>query len=270
MSGRITLALGLAIVALLVGAALLSLVWTPYDVEAINVGARLLPMSAAHWLGTDQLGRDMASMILVGARASLAVSLLAVGGAILVGVPIGLTAAARPGLLDELLMRSGDVIFAFPSLMLAILLAAILGPGASNAVLAIAIFNVPVFARVARGGARGLWTRDFVLAARLAAKGKARISIEHILPNIAALIVVQATIQFSLALIAEAGLSYVGLGVQPPMPSWGRMLADAQTLIGTTPRLAIVPGLAILLAVLGFTLVGDGLRDRMDRRNPGA
>ena len=143
------------------------------------------------------------------------------------------------------------------------------GPGASNAVLAIAIFNVPVFARVTRGGARGLWGRDFVAAARIAGKGTARISAEHILPNVAPLIVVQATIQLSLALIVEAGLSYVGLGVQPPSPSWGRMLSDAQTLIGTAPRLAIIPGLAILVAVLGFTLVGDGLRDRFDRRGAG-
>lgn len=260
------LTLGAVLVGLLVALALLSLVWTPYDVAAIDVGQRLLPMSAAHPLGTDQLGRDMVSMLILGARTSLAVSLLAVGAAMLVGIPIGLAAAARPGLLDEALMRSGDMVFAFPSLLTAILLAAVLGPGASNAVLAIAIFNIPVFARVARGGARGLWGRDFIAAARLSGKGDARISLEHILPNIAPLIVVQATIQFSLALIAEAGLSYVGLGVQPPAPSWGRMLSDAQTLASTAPRLAILPGLAILLAVLGFTLLGDGLRDRFDKR----
>lgn len=267
MKGHDTLLkLGIAIVALLALAALVSLVWTPQDVTAIDVAARLAPSSAAHWLGTDQLGRDIFSMLIVGARTSLAVSLLGVGGAILIGVPIGLLAAARPGLLDELLMRSGDVVFAFPSLMMAILLAAILGPGASNAIVAIAIFNIPVFARVSRGGARGLWSRDFVAAAELAAKGRTRISLEHILPNILSIIVVQATIQFSLALIMEAGLSYVGLGVQPPVPSWGRMLSDAQTLVGTAPRLAILPGFAILIAVLGFTLIGDGLRDRLDRR----
>ncbi|PZU57182.1 MAG: peptide ABC transporter permease [Sphingobium sp.] len=270
MRGRGLMGAGGALVALLVACALLSLLWTPHDVTAIDVSARLLPSSFSHPLGTDQLGRDILSMLIVGARTSLAVSVLAVGAAILIGVPIGLAAAARPGVADELLMRSGDVIFAFPSLMTAILLAAVLGPGASNAIVAIAIFNIPVFARVARGGARGLWTRDFVSAARLSAKGDARISIEHILPNITALIVVQATIQFSLALIAEAGLSYVGLGVQPPVPSWGRMLAEAQTLAGTAPRLAILPGLAILLAVLGFTLLGDGLRDRLDRRGTGA
>jgi peptide/nickel transport system permease protein len=260
-----TLRLGLAIVVLLVAAALLSLVWTPWDVAAIDVAARLQGPSGAHWLGTDQLGRDILSMLMAGAQTSLAVSLLAVGGATLVGSAIGLAAAARPGPADELLMRSGDTLFAFPALLLAVLLAAVLGPGAGNAVLAIALFNVPVFARVARGAARSLWPRDFIAAARLAGKGTLRISAEHILPNILPLLVVQATIQFSLALIAEAGLSYVGLGVQPPAPSWGRMLADAQTLIGTAPRLVLLPGLCILLAVLGFTLIGDSLGERLDR-----
>jgi peptide/nickel transport system permease protein len=258
--------IGGALVALGVLAALISLAWTPYDVTAVDIGQKLLPMSLAHPLGTDQLGRDLLSMVMAGAQVSLAVSLLAVAAAIIVGVPLGLFAAALGGWADEAVMRSGDVLFAFPSLLLAILLAAVLGPGASNAVLAIALFNIPVFARVARGSAIGLWQRDFVAAARLAGKGRLAISIEHVLPNIAAMLGVQATIQLSLALLAEAGLSYVGLGVQPPAPSWGRMLSDAQTLIGTAPRLAIVPGCAILLVVLGFALLGDGVRDRLDPR----
>lgn len=262
---RATLAAGLALVGAFVGAALLSLVWTPYDIAWIDVAARLQAPSAGHWLGTDQLGRDLLTMTLVGARVSLTVSLLAVGAALIVGVPIGLLAAARGGWLDELAMRAGDLVFAFPSLMLAILLAAVIGLGGASAVAAIGIFNVPVFARLARGSGRTLWQRDFVAAARVAGKGRARISIEHILPNILAPVLVQATVQLSLALIAEAGLSYVGLGVQPPAPSWGRMLADALTLIGTAPRLALVPGSAIMLAVLGFTLTGDGLRDLLDR-----
>lgn len=261
-----TLALGAAITALFAAAATVSLVWTPYDVAAVDVAARLRPPSPAHWLGTDQLGRDMLSMVLVGARTSLLLSLLAVGAAIVAGTGFGLLAAARGGIVDDLVMRGGDVVFAFPSLMLAILLAAVLGPGAANAVVAIAVFNIPVFARLARGGATGLWHRDFVAAARLAGKGRLAISLEHILPNLAPPIVVQATIQFALALIAEAGLSYVGLGVQPPTPSWGRMLSDAQTVLGTTPRLALVPGMAIVAAVFGLTLAGDGLRDRLDRR----
>lgn len=263
---RGTLWAGLALVALFAAAALLSLLWTPYDVAAIDVAARLRGPSAAHWLGTDQLGRDLLSTTLVGARVSLAVSVLAVGAALAVGVPVGLHAAARGGLTDEAVMRGGDLVFAFPSLMLAILLATAIGPGAASAIAAIAIFNVPVFARLARDSGRGLWQRDFVAAARLAGKGRARISAEHILPNIAAPLLIQATIQLSLALIAEAGLSYVGVGVQPPASSWGRMLAEAQTLVGTAPRLALVPGCAIMLAVLGFTLAGDGLRDRLERQ----
>lgn len=265
-----TLVAGLVLVLLLLAAGLVSLAWTPHDVGAIDVAQRLGAPSLSHPLGTDQLGRDLLSMLMVGARVSLAVSVLAVGAAVVVGTAAGLAAAAVPGPVDELLMRGGDLVFAFPSLLTAILLSAVLGPGALNAVLAIAVFNVPVFARVARGAAAGLWSRDFVAAARLAAKGRVRISLEHILPNILPIVVVQATIQFSLALIAEAGLSYVGLGVQPPSPSWGRMLADAQTLLGVAPRLAILPGLTILLAVLGFTLLGDGLRDMLDRRGPRA
>ncbi|MGU3317483.1 ABC transporter permease [Sphingomonas sp. M6A6_1c] len=259
------LGLGLAITGPFVAAAVLALVWTPYDVAAVDVGARLAPPGAAHWLGTDQLGRDLVSMLLAGAGTSLAVTLLAVAAALVAGLPLGLLAAARSGWTDALVMRAGDIVFAFPALLVAILLAAVLGPGASNAIVAIAIFNIPVFARLARGEARRLWTRDFIAAAQLAGKGRLRISIEHILPNIAGAVTVQATIQCATAILLEAGLSYVGLGVQPPQPSWGRMLADAQTLIGTAPRLAIVPGVAILLAVLGLTLVGDGLANHLRR-----
>lgn len=257
------LAAGLALVALLVLAALLSFAWG--DPGTIDIAHRLAPSSRAHPLGTDPLGRDLAARLATGARMSLAVSLLAVGAAMVVGVPIGLAAVALGGLADTLIARASDIVFAFPSLLLAILFAAIMGPGAADAVLAIALFNVPVFARVTRGAARGLWRRDFVAAARLAGKGRARISAEHIVPNILPVIVVQASIQLSLALIAEAGLSYVGLGVQPPAPSWGRMLADAQTLAGAAPRLVLLPGAAILLAVLGFTLIGDGLQRRFGR-----
>lgn len=256
---------GLLLTGLFVAAGLLSLVWTPHDVTQVDIGARLLAPSAVHPFGTDHLGRDVLSMIQAGAAVSLSVSLLGVGAALLLGVPLGLLAAARGGWVDEALMRTGDLVFAFPWLMLAILLAATLGPGASNAVLAIAILNIPVFARLTRGEARRLWHLDFVAAARLAGKGKARISAEHILPNLSGPLSVQATIQFSLALLAEAGLSYVGLGVQPPAPSWGRMLADAQTLIGTAPWLTLAPGLAILLAVFGLTLIGDGLARHLRR-----
>ena len=257
------LSVGLLLTGFFVAAALLALAWTPYDVAAVEIATRLSPPSAAHWLGTDQYGRDMVSLLLAGATTSLGVSLLSVGAALLVGVPLGLYAAAKGGLIDGLIMRFGDLVFAFPSLMLAIIMSALLGPGASNAIIAIAIFNIPVFARLTRGEARRVWTYDYIAAARIAGKAAPRISFEHILPNIAGPLLVQATIQFALALIAEAGLSYVGLGVQSPQPSWGRMLAESQTLIGTAPQLAILPGAAILLAVFGLTLLGDGLGETL-------
>ena len=189
-------------------------------------------------------------MIMMGARTSIAVALLAVGIGIIIGVPLGLFSAARQGsFLDELTMRGNDLIFAFPSLVIAIL-----------------IFNIPVFARLTRAAALPLWERDFVMSARVCGKSDARISIEHILPNITNLMIVQGTIQFSLGILAEASLSYIGLGAQPPTASWGRMLADAQTLVSIAPHTALVPGLAILLTVLGLNLMGDGLRDLFDPR----
>ena len=209
----------------------------------------------------------MASMIMAGARISIAVAVVAVGIGMALGVPLGLAAAAARGSwLDEAVMRANDLVFAFPALVIAILITALLGPGAVNAILAIGIFNIPVFARLSRGAALSLWTRDFALAARMAGKGRARISVEHILPNIASLLIVQGATQFSLGVLAEAGLSYVGLGAQPPAASWGRMLAEAQTMVGLAPHLAVVPGLAILLTVLGLNLMGDGLRDALDPR----
>ena len=261
---------GLAIGAVLAGVALVaaavSLVWTPYDVTLLAISQKLQGPSAAHWLGTDHFGRDIAAMLMVGARTSLAVALVAVGIGMGLGVPLGLLAAARPGWADELTMRGNDLIFAFPSLVIAILITAVFGPSAINAIIAIGIFNIPVFARVTRGGALSLWTLDYIRAAQVAGKGRARISVEHILPNIANLLIVQGTIQFSLGILAEAGLSYVGLGAQPPLPSWGRMLAEAQTMVTLAPHVAIFPGLAIVATVLGLNLLGDGLRDALDPR----
>ena len=260
------LAFGLGFTAIFLAAVLLSFVWTPYDVSQLDVARRLLPPSPAHLFGTDPFGRDVLSMIIVGARNSLAVALVAVAVGAGLGVPLGLLAAARGGLADELVMRGSDLVFALPSLLLAILITAVFGPGAVNAIIAIGVFNVPVFARVTRGAALPLWTRDFVLAARVAGKGRAAISVQHIAPNLAGLLIVQATIQFSIGILAEAGLSYVGLGAQPPTPSWGRMLNDAQTMIGFAPWLAIFPGLAIAITVLGLNVLGDGLRDALDPR----
>lgn len=258
---------GAALAVLFAGMALLSLVWTPYEVTGVAIAERLQAPSLAHPLGTDHLGRDLLSMIMVGARTSLAVALVAVGVGMGLGVPLGFAAAARAGgWLDDAIMRAGDLVFAFPSLVIAIMITAAFGPSALNAILAIGIFNVPVFARVTRGAALPLLGRDFVLAARVAGKGAARVSVEHVLPLLSTVLIVQGTIQFSLGILAEAGLSYVGLGAQPPTPSWGRMLADAQTLVALAPHVAVVPGLAIVLAVLGLNLLGDGLRDRLDPR----
>jgi peptide/nickel transport system permease protein len=248
-------------------AAALSFIWTPFGVEGMNIAMRMRPPDGTHLLGTDHFGRDILSMLMVGARTSIAVAFVAVGIGICVGVPLGLFAAAnRGGWIDEVIMRGNDLIFAFPALVIAILITAVLGPSAFNAILAIGIFNIPVFARVARGGALSLWTLDFIMAARVAGKGKARISVEHILPNIANLLIVQGTIQFSLGILDEAALSYVGLGAQPPIPSWGRMLADSQTMISLAPHMAVIPGLTIVLMVLGLNLMGDGLRDILDPR----
>ena len=261
------LILGATLAALALLAAALSLVWTPYDITQLAIAQKLQPPSTAHPFGTDHFGRDILSMVMLGAQVSIAVALVAVGIGMGLGVPLGLLAAAnRGGWLDEAVMRGNDLIFAFPSLVIAILITAVFGPSAVNAIIAIGIFNIPVFARVTRGGALPIWTLDYIRAAEVSGKGRARISLQHILPNIANLLIVQGTIQFSLGILAEAGLSYVGLGAQPPTPSWGRMLAEAQTMVTLAPHVAIIPGLCIVLTVLGLNLLGDGLRDALDPR----
>jgi peptide/nickel transport system permease protein len=257
---------GVLLTGALVVLGLVSLVWTPHSPTAIDVAHKLAPPSPEHWLGTDHFGRDVVSMIMVGAQNSILVAVVAVAIGIAVGVSCGLIAASRGGWVEEALMRSADFTFAFPAVLSAILITALLGPGAVNSIIAIGIFNVPVFARLTRGAARTIWPRDFILAARACGKGRVSITFEHVLPNIASLLIVQATIQFALAILAEAGLSYLGLGTQPPQPSWGRMLNEAQTFLFLAPRLAIYPGIAIALTVLGLNLLGDGLRDRLDPR----
>ncbi len=261
-----SLMIGTIITGLLIGLAVLSLVWTPYSPTGMNILRKLQGPSMQHWLGTDALGRDVLSMIMVGARNSLSVALIAVAVGMGLGVPLGAYAAARGGMIDGFVMRMTDLAFAFPALLTAVIITAVFGPGAVNAMIAIGIFNIPVFARITRGASMGLWKRDYVLAARCAGRGDVAITLDHILPNIGHVLIVQATIQFALAIVAEAGLSYVGLGTQPPMPSWGKMLNDAQTYIYDAPHLAIFPGLAITFAVLGLNMLGDGLRDILDPR----
>ena len=250
----------------MLGAAFLSLWWTPWSPYAMDMAQRLAPPGGTHWLGTDAFGRDVASLLLVGARSSLLAGVVAVGIGLVVGTALGLLAAARRGWVEELVMRLADFSFAFPAVLSAILFTAAWGAGLVNAIVAIGIFNIPVFARVARAGALGVWSREYVLAARACGKGILRITLEHVLPNIASALIVQATVQFALAILAEAALSYLGLGTQPPQPSWGRMLADAQTLMHQAPLLAVWPGAAIACAVLGLNLLGDGLRDLLDPR----
>jgi peptide/nickel transport system permease protein len=260
------LTIGLAISASLVAVALLSLVWTPYPFAAQDIANKFAAPSFNHWLGTDQYGRDVASMMMRGAANSILVALVAVGVGAGLGAPLGALAAARGGWIDEAVMRFNDFAFAFPALLSAVMITAAFGPGAVNSMIAIGIFNIPVFARMTRGGALAIWPRDFILAARVAGKGRVRITIDHIFPNILGLLIVQATIQFALAILAEAGLSYLGLGTQPPNPSWGKMLKDAQTLMHLSPGLAVYPGFAIMLAVMGLNLLGDALRDLLDPR----
>ena len=249
---------------LLVLAALVSLFWSPYPPAEIDIPNKLAPPSAAHWLGTDSLGRDVASQLLVGAQNSIVVGVIAVGIGLAVGVALGCLASARRGWVEEAVMRASDFTFAFPALLSAIMLGAIYGPGLMTGILAIGVFNIPVFARITRGAANAVWAREYVLAARAAGFGGWRITLDHVLPNIANVLIVQATISFATAILAEAALSYLGLGTQPPQPSWGRMLNEAQTLMFQAPLLAVWPGAAIALSVLGLNLVGDGLRDLLD------
>ena len=256
--------LGASLSALLALAAVLSLVWTPYPPAEMDIPHKLMAPSAAHWLGTDSFGRDIASQLWVGSQNSIVVGVIAVGIGLGVGVLLGCLASARRGWVEELVMRVADFTFAFPALLSAIMLGAIYGPGLVTGIVAIGIFNIPVFARITRGAANAVWSREYVLAARAAGFGPLRITLDHVLPNIASVLIVQATISFATAILAEAALSYLGLGTQPPQPSWGRMLNEAQTLLFQAPMLAVYPGLAIALSVLGLNLMGDGLRDLLD------
>ena len=257
---------GSAVVLLLVISAVVSMFWSPYPVGDIDIPNKLAASSAQHWFGTDSLGRDIASLLLVGSQNSLLVGFIAVGIGLGAGVPLGLLASAKRGWVEEVVMRAADFTFAFPALLSAILLTSIYGPGLVVSITAIGIFNIPVFARITRGAANSVWTRDYTLAARAAGKSKWAITWEHVLPNIASVLIVQATVQFAIAILAEAALSYLGLGTQPPQPSWGRMLNEAQSQMFQAPMLAVYPGMAIALAVLGLNLMGDGLRDLLDPR----
>ncbi|MEO5672382.1 MAG: ABC transporter permease [Ramlibacter sp.] len=264
--GHRSFVVGAVLSVLLVIAALVSLVWTPFSPYDVDIPGKLQPPGAKHWLGTDPYGRDVVSLLLVGARASIVVGVIAVSIGLIIGTAFGLLAAARRGWVEEAIMRLSDFGFAFPAILSAIMLTAVFGAGMVNAIIAIGIYNIPTFARITRASANAVWSREFVLAARACGKGAFSITMEHVLPNILSVLIVQATIRFAIAILAEAALSYLGLGTQPPQPSWGRMLSEAQSMLFQAPMLAVWPGVAIALAVLGLNLLGDGLRDLFDPR----
>jgi peptide/nickel transport system permease protein len=258
--------IGSVLVCLLLLAATVSVFWSPWPPADIDIPNKLAKPSFSHWFGTDSLGRDIASQLLVGSQNSILVGVIAVGIGLSFGVALGLWAAAKGGWVEEFIMRAADFAFAFPALLLAIILTAIYGPGLVISIIAIGIFNIPVFARITRGAAKSIWAREYIIASRAAGKSNVQITLDHVLPNIASALIVQATVQFAIAILAEAALSYLGLGTQPPNPSWGRMLNEAQTQLFQAPMLAVYPGIAIALAVLGLNLMGDGLRDLLDPR----
>ena len=261
---------GFILVALVAVIAVISLLWTPYHPDVADPAARLSGPSGEHLLGTDRFGRDTLSRLLVGAQITLFVGLIAVGIAAIIGVPLGIAAGMRRGTwLDALIVRGADLLLAFPALLLAIIAGAIWGPSTLTAMIAIGIAGIPSFARVARSGTLQIVTQDYVSAARVSRVSNLRISLRHVLPNISSLLIVQASVYFALAVLAEAALSYLGLGTAPPTASWGRMLQDSQSLLGVAPMQAFWPGLAIGLTVLGFNLLGDGIRDLLDPRLKG-
>ena len=266
----VNLAIGATIVLLILGTALLSLFYTPWDPGRMDLAQRLQTPNRSHPLGTDQYGRDILSRIMTGAVNSLIVGWVAVGIGMSFGILCGSLAAYWGGWKDEGILRMADVLYGFPAVLSAILITAVLGPGIANSMLAIGIFNIPIFTRLTRGASLGVWQRDYVTSARAIGRSSGSIIWSTVLPNILSPLIVQATVQFAIAILAEAALSYLGLGIQPPHASWGRMLYEAQTFMEMAPWLAVFPGLAIGLAVLGFNLLGDGLRDLLDPRMRGS
>jgi peptide/nickel transport system permease protein len=258
--------LGLVVIALFVGFALLAALIAPYDPTAQTWTAVRKAPSAAHWFGTDDVGRDILSRVIYGARASLLAGVVSVGIAIAIGVPFGIIAGYLGGFIDALISRVTDAMLACPFLILAIALAAFLGPSLTNAMIAIGITTTPIFVRLTRGQVMAVKVEDYVEAARAVGNPHWRIALVHILPNILPTLIVQATLAIAAAIIAEAALSFLGLGQQPPAPSWGSMLNSAQRFLVNEPWMAVWPGIAIFLTVLSFNLVGDGLRDALDPR----
>jgi len=257
---------GLIVIAIFILLALFAPIIAPYDPIATSWTLVRKPPSALHWFGTDDLGRDVLARVIYGTRASLLAGAISVAIALAVGVPLGLLSGYRGGFLDALISRMTDAMLACPSLILAIAFAAFLGPSLGNAMIAIGITATPIFVRLTRAQTMNVKVEDYVEAARAIGNPRWRIALFHILPNILPALLVQATLSIATAIIAEAALSFLGLGQQPPAPSWGSMLNAAQRFLTNAPWMAIWPGLAIFLVVLSFNLVGDGLRDALDPR----
>ena len=258
---------GLVVIASFIALAVLAPWIAPYDPLATSWSLVRKPPSALHWFGTDDLGRDILSRVIYGARASLMAGAISVGIALGIGVPFGLLSGYRGGFLDALISRITDAMLACPFLILAIALAAFLGPSLGNAMIAIGISTTPIFVRLTRGQTMSVKVEDYIEAARAVGNPRWRIALFHILPNIMPALLVQATLSIAAAIIAEAALSFLGLGQQPPAPSWGSMLNAAQRFLTNAPWIALWPGLAIFLVVLSFNLVGDGLRDALDPKS---
>ena len=263
---HVTFAVGFAITALLVFTAAVSVIYTPADPLHMSIASRLQGPSAPHWLGTDQYGRDLLSRLMIGATVSLAVGVIAVGIGLGIGAFLGICSGYFGGWLDETFMRLVDAVQGFPAILSALLITAVFGPGVAISMVAIGVAFIPAFARLARGSFLELRDREFVQAARALGAGDLALIGRHILPNTLSPLIVQATISFPVAILAEAGLSYLGLGSQPPHPSWGLMLKEAQSFMAMNPWFAVFPGGAIALTVLGLNLLGDGLRDLLDPR----
>ncbi|MGH3094985.1 MAG: ABC transporter permease [Streptosporangiales bacterium] len=260
-----SMVIGACLVGLVVLAALASFVWTPHPATHVDAAHKLVAMFDGDYpLGTDKFGRDTASQLMVGARTTLFVGIVAVGIAGFIGVPLGILAGMTGRWLGESVMRMNDLVLAFPALLLAIMMSAVFGAGTLTAMVAIGVATIPAFARIARGQTIQVMQTEYVLAARSAGRRGVAIAYRHVLPNIASVLLVQASVSFAIAILAEAALSFLGFGTRPPTPSWGRMLHEGQELLFSAPRLALLPGAAIALAVLGFNLLGDGLRDFLD------
>ncbi|STD07892.1 Glutathione transport system permease protein gsiD [Dermatophilus congolensis] len=257
---------GAALSSLVILAAACSFIWTPYDPTAMYPTQRLQGITAQHWLGTDKFGRDVFSQILVGARTTLTVGISSVAISALVGVPLGILAAMGPRPISTTLLRAADILLAFPALLLAIMLGAIFGSSTLTAVTAIGLAGIPTFLRITRANALRILTSDYIAAAQLAGRSPWSIAYTHIWPGIRGTIIIQCSVAFAMAILAEAALSFLGLGTPPPQPSWGRMLQEGQEFLYSHAGLALIPGTAIATAVLGFNLLGDGLRDLTDPR----